>query len=152
MKEEISISLLNNNANSYQLALDFLNETNKERKENAISLDWIDKIISKADILCIMQESQIVAWLVLYCNNYQTEIAYCAGLRVLESYRRRGFSQGLLDAAIGLCKKRNFKELTLYCNNPIAMNLYKKNGFEILYTREEPKFNNEVMSFLRLQL
>ena len=147
--ELISLNAVENNR---EMAISFLYQMRKETASYDLSVKWIDKILKYADIYAIIVNGAIVAWIVLYCNDYETRVAYCAGLYVLQDYRRKYLAQNLLNTAIYICKQRKFKELTLYCNNPIAESLYLKNGFVLVRKEIVETLKNREYNLLKLTL
>lgn len=114
--------------------------------------EWINKIFRYADILVYKISEDIVGWFILYCNDIKTSTAYCAGLHVLPENRRKGIAEMLLKGAIDICRTRRFQKLTLYCNNPIAKELYKKFGFIEISCEPQEQYDGEVYSFMVLYL
>lgn len=149
---DTDILCLNKIPNNYSLALDYIKAVNLENGNNSLTKEWVEKILRYADVLCILKNDRIVAWLVLYCNNTDTKVAYCAGLHVLSEYRGQKYAERLLDTAIDICKMRKFKDFTLYCNNPIAKNLYLKKGFSVVRKENVPFLGNKEYDFMNLNL
>lgn len=136
------------------IAENFLTAMNAELS-NPIGIDWLDKILSKANIITIGDgENNIEGWLVLYCNDYSSQIAYVAGLHILKSYRGQGQSKLLLSKAIEQCRKNGMHKLTLFCktDNSIALALYLNWGFVEEYRALQPQYNNEEYAFLSLTI
>lgn len=152
-EENIKIRNLSKMPNKYELGYKFLEEIKKESSQSTqyIPDDWLDKILTKAEVLTYYDNDEICAWFVLYCNDYNTLKAYCAGLHVLNKYRNRGIANKLLQAAISICKLRKFNILSLYCNNPVAEKIYLKNGFKVIHTQEEEKYGGKMYSYLELE-
>jgi len=78
-----------------------------------------------------LDENHIIAFLMLYCNNYETLEAYICNVYVLEKYRGIGLSKQILESAIEICANNKFKKIKLHVayNNTVAISLYKKYGF-----------------------
>ena len=154
-EENIRIKNLSKMPNKYELGNEFINKIKEEscRSAQHIPDNWLDKILRYADILTYHHDDDdICGWFVLYCNDMQTLKAYCAGLHVLNKYRNKGIAHKLLQAAISICKLRRFKILSLYCNNPVAEKIYRKNGFKVINTQKVDKFGGELYSYLELDL
>lgn len=135
------------------IAKDFLHLINNEEK-TVISEKWIDKIFLHARIISYFEKDKIIGWFVLYCNDQESKIAYCASLHVLRPYRGEGIGSILIKVAIETCLKEGMKKITLYCkvDNTSALYFYKKNNFKELYRGEQKQYDNEEYAFLELQL
>ncbi len=151
---DLFIRKLNDMPQKYELAHDFLSKLKAEEHNNRYNIpeSWIEKILNKGDVLVYMDEGCIQGWIVLYCNDFVTKYAYIAGLHVLSEYRNRGCASLLLEYAITICKNRQFNVLGLYCNNPIAINLYNKLGFREIKKESVKQYGNEVYAYMELKL
>ena len=111
-------------------------------------------MLDRANVICLMNGKDIVAWFVLYCNDKIFYSAYCAGLYVLEQYRKHGFSKVLLAEAIEKSKKAGMKRLNLYCksDNLVAFALYQSFGFKILKKSRLLKYGNDYYYLLSKNL
>lgn len=149
----IALTYLKNDKSSYEKILDFLRKR-EENKDKVINVDWVNKILDRANVICLMNGKDIVAWFVLYCNDKIFNSAYCAGLYVLEQYRKHGFSKVLLAEAIEKSKKAGMKRLNLYCksDNLVAFALYQSFGFKILKKSRLPKYGNDYYYLLSKNL
>ena len=135
------------------IAKDFLHLINNEEK-TVISEKWIDKIFLHARIISYFEKDKIIGWFVLYCNDQESKIAYCASLHVLRPYRGEGIGSILIKVAIETCLKKGMKKITLYCkvDNTSALYLYKKNNFKELYRGKQKQYDNEEYAFFELKL
>lgn len=112
---------------------------------------WIDKILRKGggDPLCILKDGAIIAFLLLYCNKYDTLEAYICNVYVLEQYRGNGLSRILVDRAIEICKQREFISIYLdvACDNMPAIKTYLRCGF-----RMTEQYDKEGEAFYKMSL
>lgn len=151
---DICVRKLNDMPNRYELSQEFLQKLKVEQKDShyEIPVSWIEKILSKGEVLVYMDEGVIQGWFVFYCNDFIKKYAYVAGLHVLSEYRRKGIAKILLEYVITICKDRKFNVLGLYCNNPIAMKLYYEFGFKELDKRAMEQYGGDIYSYLELDL
>lgn len=151
---DICVRKLNDMPNKYELAHNFLQKLKVEQKDSHYEIpeSWIEKILSKGEVLVYMDEGVIQGWFVFYCNDFIKKYAYVAGLHVLSEYRRKGIARILLEYVITICRDRNFNVLGLYCNNPIAMKLYYEFGFKELDKRAIEQYGGDIYSYMELDL
>lgn len=92
----------------------------------------IQKFIDKGNVIAVIDQGKIIAFLMLYCNNYETLEAYICNVFVLEQFRGMGLSKLLMDKAIEICVQNGFKTIRLHVgeDNETAINLYKYYSFE----------------------
>ena len=145
------VFILNKMQNKRELTYSFIDVINTENGDNGYSRAWGLKMLEKNEVLCVIEEQQVVAWLFLYINN-KTKVAYCKRLYVKKDSRRKGCAQILLRSAMFLCKCRNLKELTLYCDNPIVEHLCKNNKFVFVRKENFETYDNKEYSLLKLIL
>ena len=93
--------------------------------------EWIDKILKIGDPLAIIKHENIVAFLLLYCNKFDTLEAYICNVYVEEQFRGCKLSKKLVEEAIAICKSRDFKTINLDVaeNNIAAIKVYSQCGF-----------------------
>lgn len=105
---------------------------------------WINKIISIGDPLGIIIDNSIIAFLLLYCNNYQTREAYICNVYVSHDHRGKCLSKLLVEKAIQICRSRKFVRINLDVaqNNTPALKVYSQCGFAITeeYLKETEPF------------
>lgn len=97
-----------------------------------VNLDKFSKKILKSGVALACFDGERTAGIILfYANNTESKTAYVSVLSVLDSYRKRGIAQSLLNECIKMCKSINFKAIELYTHktNEGAIALYEKNGF-----------------------
>lgn len=92
---------------------------------------WINKIITIGDPLGIIDDNEIVAFLLLYCNKLETLDAYICNVFVEPKYRGQKLSRILVEKAIEICKSRNFRVVYLDVakDNLPAIKIYSLCGF-----------------------
>ena len=93
--------------------------------------EYAEKILSTAEILSVVKNDQVVACIVLYCNDFNTKYAYIPLVGVLQQYRGLGYAKSLVSAAISIVKSREFKTIGIHTENSSALKLYQSLGFDI---------------------
>ncbi len=152
-RDDLLFMQLKNDAATKQEILHFVSVIAKDAPNPSLMDEsWVDKILKLADILVCKYDDHIVGWLVLYANDYKTKVAYLASLHVLDGWRQHHIASTLLEKAISICRSRKFISFTLYCNNPAAEALYKKNGFIAQHQERVPKLANDVYNYMILNL
>ena len=82
------------------------------------------------------QENHIIATCGLQIITYMPQCVesgkegYICNVFTLREYRRKGIQTKLIDECIKFAKKQNLEILTLSSDNPEAISIYKKFGFE----------------------
>ncbi|KAK6919545.1 GNAT domain [Dillenia turbinata] len=87
---------------------------------------------NNSGLLCCLAKDGDVAAYVMY--SWPSSLsASITKLAVKEKYRRHGYGEALLKAAIEKCRGRNIQRVTLHVDplRTAALNLYKKIGFQI---------------------
>ena len=109
----------------------------------------IDKFLTFGNVLGFINNNRIVAMINLYCNNLETLNAYICNLYVLDDYRRKHLGKKLVDSAINIARKREFKNIYLHVfkNNHAAIKLYESFGF--VFTGNTKDDNLEMVLKLR---
>ncbi len=116
--------------NAYQMIWDHCKEIGRDLSDYDLD-KGIKKFLSNGHVIAIVRDNHILAFLNLYCNNFDTLEAYICNVYVLEKYRGKGFSKKLMDKALSICRNQNFKYVSLHVENKnsVAVDLYKKYGF-----------------------
>ena len=116
--------------NAYELIDRYCKRNGYTIEDRELEL-WIKKIISYGDPQGIIFNNEIIAFLLLYCNNYDTLEAYICNVYVREDFRGRRLSKILIDKAIQICKNRGFRIINLDVaqNNEAAIIVYSSCGF-----------------------
>lgn len=115
---------------SYQLLYSFNRRIGTDIDNNHLN-EWLYKILSVGDPLGIIINDEIIAFLLLYCNNEETLEAYICNVYVDSRYRGMKLSANLMDKAISICRDRNFKCINLDVaeSNIPALRIYMSRGF-----------------------
>lgn len=134
LKDTTLMDLPAERINDYNNAFELIWNHNKEIGRNLSDeelREGIEKFIKFGNVIAIIENSKIIAFLMLYCNNRETLEAYICNVYVLNEYRGLGLSNKLLEKAIDICEKNRFKTIKLHVaeNNFTAIQLYKKYGF-----------------------
>lgn len=116
--------------NAQELIATYCNKNGYSIKGDELE-KWINKIISVGDPLGILYGNEIIAFLLLYCNKYDTLEAFICNVFVREDFRGKRLSELLVKKAIEICKDRNFKcvNLDVVRNNESAVRVYTSCGF-----------------------
>ncbi len=96
--------------------------------------EYILKIFEYATLYEYWNESELVGLAAIYQNRGIQEPAYLTTISVIEQFQQKGIAARLLDCAIKRLKNAGFLSLHLEVkrDNDIAINLYKRFGFEFL--------------------
>lgn len=112
---------------------DIDNDFNPSLSEKVILEEYVDKIYKKSHLVShCLNNGKIVGLLVVYCNDFIDYRAYVALVGVLKDYRGRGIAERMMCECIDYVRCNNFKTIGIHSNNNIAINLYKKLGFNII--------------------
>lgn len=98
---------------------------------------YADKILRNAVLFCDLTDfGAIKGLIVLYANDYAKKYAYIPLAGVGSSYRKQGIAGKLLSEAIQYVEalKGKIQVLGIHSNNPVAISLYQKMGFESVET------------------
>lgn len=126
----LTVSLINNNPQAKQLMIQHCRDIGNDISEDKFN-EWFEKIERTGNMIAIIDNSRIIAFLLLYCNHKETLDAYLCNVYVLSDYRGKSLSVGLLKKAIEICKQKGFKSVSLDVDkdNKIAIRIYEKFGF-----------------------
>jgi ribosomal protein S18 acetylase RimI-like enzyme len=96
--------------------------------------EYVQKILSRANILAYMQRGVISSFIAYYCNDPSFENAFLTMLCVSPEYTRLGLGKLLLQSSIMDLQKRRFSQyfLAVTKDNDVAIQFYSKNGFAIV--------------------
>jgi ribosomal protein S18 acetylase RimI-like enzyme len=96
--------------------------------------EYVQKILSRANILAYMQGGVISSFIAYYCNDPSFENAFLTMLCVSPEYTRLGLGKLLLQSSIMDLQKRRFSQyfLAVTKDNDVAIQFYSKNGFAIV--------------------
>ena len=129
-KKNLEAECINEYPNAFELIWKHNKEIGRELSDEDLEVG-INKFLNKGNVISILDDNHIVAFLMLYCNNYETLGAYICNVYVLDKYRGCNLSKKLMDKAIAICKEKNFKKINLHVDrdNDVAISLYEKYGF-----------------------
>lgn len=136
--------------NNLKLSLrEFLEEIDKDFTPPLslkVDLDeFVDKIMDKAELIILNGDKGLIDGLVvLYCNDIVGRKGYISLLGVRKSIRNQGIANRLMIQAINKARESGMQFLGIHSNNPVALHLYKKIGFN--------KMSGEGREYLELQL
>lgn len=101
--------------------------------EKVILEEYVDKIYQKSHLIShCLDDGKVVGLVVVYCNDFINYRAYVALVGVLKDYRGKGIAEMMMRECIDYVRNNNFKTIGIHLNNQIAINLYKKLGFNII--------------------
>lgn len=119
-----------------ELVLEFLLKVDKEFKpalsEKTSIEEYVDKISSLAELIVAEDDNGIYGLTVLYCNDMLEKRAYVALVGVLPEYRGKGVARQMMIETIRRAVEKGMCRIGIHTNNPVALNLYKKLGFEVI--------------------
>ncbi len=121
---------INEDENAFSQLYAWNKKIGRELSEQELT-DGINKFIEKGNVIAIRSGAEIIAFLNVYCNDYETKNAYINNVEVYHAYRGLGLSKLLMDKAVQLCIDAGFKTITLHVarENKAAVGLYRKYGF-----------------------
>ena len=114
----------------------FLNKVDKDFSpplSSKVDLkDYILKIQEKAELITEEQNGLIRGLVILYCNDFETKIAYISLVGVLPEFRGMGIAKICMSQAINVAKEKGMKRIMIHSNNPVAVKIYNDLGFHII--------------------
>lgn len=131
-KQKYCAEVINSRADAFELIWDHNKEIGRTLSDEELE-SGIHKFIDRGNVIAVTEKDHIIAFLMLYCNNYETLEAYICNVYVLEPYRGQGLSRLLMDKAIEISTDNGFNTVKLHVgeDNNTAINLYKAYGFEV---------------------
>lgn len=122
--------LINSYPDAFDLLYAFNKKLNRQLSEEEL-IEGIDKFLKYGHAIAIIKDRAVIAFMNLYCNNYDTLEAYINNTYVLEEYRGQGISNLLMEKALEICRINKFRSIKLHVisSNARAVNLYTKYGF-----------------------
>lgn len=130
MYEEYKAELINQRDDAFDLIWNHNKEIGRNLPDEELR-QGIEKFIDKGNAIAVLKEDRVIAFMVLYCNSYDTLKAYICNVYVLEQYRRKHCAEKMMKMAVEICMKNHFKAIDLHVaeSNAPAVSLYKKLGF-----------------------
>lgn len=128
---------------------DFLCKIDKEFTPSLSEIidisEYSEKLYSNAYLFEAWDCDELVAFVAMYANNKETKKAFITLVYCVETHRRQGITNNLLNLAFSYLKKISFNSVFLKCvlDNIPALNMYKKLGFNIECT--DDKFSTKVI-------
>ena len=114
----------------------FLNKVDKDFSpplSSKVDLkDYILKIQEKAELITEEQNGLIRGLVILYCNDFETKIAYISLVGDLPEFRGMGIAKICMSQAINVAKEKGMKRIMIHSNNPVAVKIYNDLGFHII--------------------
>lgn len=130
--------------------LDFLKDliVQEQRRQHGLFIEGIDleayleKIDRNAEIITHIIRGECAGFVVFYCNDTASNIAFITLILVSPQFRGAGVATELLSAVFSVIKKRGFKscDLQVKKNNTSAISLYENKGFRIVRDDESSYF------------
>lgn len=95
--------------------------------------EYVDKILSHARIISIMNEDKLEAFIAFYDNDVKKEIAFVSLLAVDEDCWGKSYGRILMEAAFAMLSQQGFKYFDLHYipGNTRSTNTAKSYGFKI---------------------
>lgn len=149
MRDELNSIKYSQNSISKDKLFDFLlkidNEFNPSLSEIIDISEYSEKLYSNANLFEAWDGDELVALVAMYANNKETKKAFITLVYCVETHRRQGITNNLLNLAFAYLKKISFNSVFLKCvlDNTPALNMYKKLGFDIEST--DDKFSTKVI-------
>ncbi len=121
---------INDREDAFELIWNHNKEIGRTLSDDELKVG-IEKFIRQGNVISIIDRNHIIAFLMLYCNNYDSLEAYICNVFVLDEFRGLGLSKKVLEEAIRICESNHFKTIKLHVaeDNFTAISLYKKYGF-----------------------
>ena len=94
--------------------------------------DFSHKIINLGVVMAEVRNNNIIGIVAFYCNNIVEKQAYVTLCAVDSEYRGRGIAKHLLLNAVEYVRGKKFNKIGIHSNNPLAIEIYKKIGFNII--------------------
>ncbi len=133
--DELSFNNIKEEKEIFELLLYFNSSFEPSLTERGIDLELYSKKLSMNSI-CIGAycNGKCVAFSSFYANDFENLTSYLTLIVVDEGYRNKRIGQLLLDkfSEVSIERKMKKAKLEVRKNNLIAINLYKKKGFEFL--------------------
>ena len=112
---------------------------------------WIRKIYERGVTIVLELDGIYIGCLLFYANDQIDRKAYIAYLVVDGNYRRLGLADLMLESCISISKNLGMRSVSVYTNNPGALELYMKNGFTVI-GQEVNEGYNAISTFLMRKL
>ena len=94
--------------------------------------EYVNKIISLAEVYIMYKENEIIAGVVFYTNNLSEKKAYISLVGVLEDYQNKGIGKNILKEVLKKIKRNKLKQEGIHTDNKYALKIYKSLNFYII--------------------
>lgn len=94
--------------------------------------EYVNKIISLAEVYIMYKENEIIAGVVFYTNNLSEKKAYISLVGVLEDYQNKGIGKKILKEVLKKIKRNRLKQVGIHTDNKYALKIYKSLNFYII--------------------
>lgn len=94
--------------------------------------EYVNKIISLAEVYIMYKENEIIAGVVFYTNNLSEKKAYISLVGVLEDYQNKGIGKKILKEVLKKIKRNKLKQVGIHTDNKYALKIYKSLNFYII--------------------
>lgn len=94
--------------------------------------EYVNKIISLAEVYIMYKENEIIAGVVFYTNNLSEKKAYISLVGVLEDYQNKGIGKKIFKEVLKRIKRNKLKQVGIHTDNKYALKIYKSLKFYII--------------------
>lgn len=94
--------------------------------------EYVNKIISLAEVYIMYKENEIIAGVVFYTNNLSEKKAYISLVGVLEDYQNKGIGKKIFKEVLKKIKRNKLKQVGIHTDNKYALKIYKSLNFYII--------------------
>lgn len=103
--------------------------------------EYARKLLEKATLCFEIWDKELVGLVAGYTDNMVNGIAYIALVGVVEKAQHKGIASKLIKQFCYECNKKKIDKVHLYTDssNDVAINMYKKLGFETYVVHDEPR-------------
>lgn len=116
--------------------LKFLQKVDKEFRpalsEKTSLEEYADKVCSLAELVIAEDDRGVYGLTVIYCNDKTDCRAHIALVGVVPEYQGKGVARNMMLEAISKAEEKGMRKIGIHTNNPIALSLYRKLGFEVI--------------------
>ncbi|NJB72644.1 ribosomal-protein-alanine N-acetyltransferase [Saonia flava] len=101
--------------------------------------EYANKIVSNANIVPILEQDKLEAFIAFYDNDPKKEIAYLSMLAVDYGSLGKSYGKVLMETAINILRKKGFRyfDIDIDVDNSIAIDFAKRYGFKIMERGEK---------------
>lgn len=138
----MTISLINNISIIADILYAFKEELPLLGTSSEYRLKMADKFFKNGKVFIIKKNNTITAFSAFYANDILTKIAYISFFAVKKEYSNQGVGTFMMNKVCELSKQYGMEKIKLevHENNYIAINFYKKNGFNTTFEKSPKGF------------